>query len=74
MDLGGALVRVASDLPAAKQGTYVFGGTDQAIDHIYVVKGQASRYLADERHGLRDSRQGLRRERPRALSADFSIE
>ena len=74
MDLGGALVRVASDLPAAKQGTYIFGGMDQAIDHIYVVKGQASRYVPMSATVYRDTAKGFGGSDHGALSADFSIE
>ena len=75
MDLGGALVRVASDLPAAKQGTYIFQGADQAIDHIYVVKGQAARYLPMSATVYRDDpKAGFGGSDHGALSADFSIE
>lgn len=75
MDLGGALVRVASDLPAAKQGTYIFQGVDQAIDHIYVVKGQAARYLPMSATVYRDDpKGGFGGSDHGALAADFSIE
>jgi len=75
MDLGGALVRVASDLPAAKQGTYIFGGVDQAIDHIYVVKGQASRYVPMSATVYRDDpKGGFGGSDHGSLAADFSIE
>jgi predicted extracellular nuclease len=73
MDLNGALVRVASDLPAAKQGTYVFGGMDQAIDHIYVVKAQASHYVPMSATVYRDGN-GFGGSDHGALSADFTLE
>ncbi len=74
MELGGALVRVASDIPPAKQGTYIFQGSDQAIDHIYVVKGQASRYVPMSATVYRDDAKGFGGSDHGALAADFSIE
>ncbi len=75
MDLGGALVRVASDIPAAMQGTYFFQGTDQAIDHIYVVKAHASSYVPMSATVYRDSAKGgFGGSDHGALAADFSLD
>lgn len=75
MDLNGALVRVAADRPASEQGTYIFQGVDQAIDHIYVVKGQAARYAPMSATVYRDNpKAGFGGSDHGALSADFSIE
>jgi predicted extracellular nuclease len=75
MDLGGALVRVASDLPVPLQGTYIFRGVDDAIDHIYVAKAQASRYVPMSATVYRDDpRAGFAGSDHASLAADFSIE
>jgi predicted extracellular nuclease len=75
MDLNGALVRVASDIPAAKQGTYIFQGMDQAIDHIYVVKAQAARYVPMSATVYRDDpKGGFGGSDHGSLAADFSLE
>src|SRR4029078_284848 len=34
LEEGGALLRVASDRPDTEVGTYVFGGSWQALDHL----------------------------------------
>jgi predicted extracellular nuclease len=75
MDLGGALVRVASDIPVAKQGTYIFRGVDDAIDHIYVAKGQLPRYVPMSATVYRDDpKGGFAGSDHASLAADFSIE
>lgn len=41
----GALVRVAQDLPAAEQTTFVRDGLGLALDHVFVTTAGASRYV-----------------------------
>lgn len=53
LEEGGSLLRVASDLPDAEQGTYRFQGADQAIDHIFVTKKTA--YVAKSAKVARDT-------------------
>lgn len=49
-----ALVRVAKDLPTDQQGTYNFGGSNQAIDHIYTTASHASSYVPKSAKVVRD--------------------
>lgn len=42
----GALVRVAQDLPPAAQATFARDGLAFALDHVFVTKDGASRYVA----------------------------
>jgi predicted extracellular nuclease len=48
----GKLIRVAKDVAA--QGTYKFGGTDQAIDHIFITKALADAYVPKSATVVRD--------------------
>ena len=73
LEEGGTLVRVAKDLPEAAQGTYLFNGVREAIDHVFVAAGQASRYQPMSATVYRDDR-GFAGSDHAALSADFSIE
>jgi len=74
LESGGALVRVASDLPADAQATYSFQGVDQAIDHLYVSAAQASRYRPGSATVFRDaSRRGFAGSDHGALAADFDL-
>jgi len=73
LEEGGTLVRVAKDLPEAAQGTYLFNGVREAIDHVFVAAGQTSRYQPMSATVYRDDR-GFAGSDHAALSADFSIE
>jgi endonuclease/exonuclease/phosphatase family metal-dependent hydrolase len=75
LEAGGALLRVASDLPVADQGTYTFNGTKSAIDHIFVGAPQASRYVAKSAIVFRDpGRNGFAGSDHASLAADFSLD
>jgi endonuclease/exonuclease/phosphatase family metal-dependent hydrolase len=75
LEAGGALLRVASDLPADDQATYVFNGVKSALDHIFIGAPQASRYVAKSTTAYKDDpRGGFAGSDHAALAADFSIE
>lgn len=75
LEAGGALLRVASDLPVDDQGTYLFNGVRSAIDHIFVASGQARRYVAKSATAYRDDpRGGFASSDHAALGAEFSVE
>lgn len=75
LEAGGALLRVAKDIPVDDQGTYIFNGVKNAIDHIFVASGQATRYLAKSTTAYRDDpRGGFASSDHAALAADFSVE
>jgi len=73
LEQGGGLLRVASDRPVDKQATYTFQGSDIAIDHVFVVAGQATRYVAGSATVYRDGSRGFATSDHGALSADFSL-
>ena len=75
MEEGGALLRVAKDIvPESDQGTYLFNGTKSALDHVFVVAGQATRYVPRSATVYRDDPRGFVGSDHAALAADFSIE
>jgi uncharacterized protein len=75
LEEGGSLLRVASDIPVADQATYTFQGQKNAIDHIFVTKAQAARYVAKSAVVFRDdTRGGFAGSDHAALGADFSVE
>lgn len=75
LEEGAALVRVASDLPAADQATFTFQGQKNAIDHIFVTASQAVRYVPKSAVVYRDATNGsFAGSDHAALGADFSIE
>ena len=74
LEEGGTLLRVASDLPAAAQGTFLYNGTRDALDHVFVVAGQAARYVPMSAAVFRDSERGFAGSDHAALAADFSTE
>jgi endonuclease/exonuclease/phosphatase family metal-dependent hydrolase len=75
LEAGGALLRVASDIPVADQGTYTFNGTRSAIDHIFVGAPRASRYVAKSAIVFRDpGRNGFAGSDHASLAADFSLD
>lgn len=68
----GKLLRVASDV--AEQGTYRFGGSDQAIDHIFVTKDHAASYVAKSATVVRDiGVKGFAGSDHATLWADFTL-
>ncbi|MBX3202125.1 MAG: endonuclease/exonuclease/phosphatase family protein [Labilithrix sp.] len=73
MEEGGALVRVAKDLPEASQGTYTFGGQRQAIDHIYTTASRATAYVAKSATVLRDGNSGFAGSDHASIYADFNL-
>ena len=75
MEEGGALLRVAKDIvPEIDQGTYLFNGTKSALDHVFVVAGQAARYVPKSATVYRDDPRGFVGSDHAALAADFAIE
>jgi len=74
LETDGALLRVASDLPEAEQGTYRFQGADQAIDHIFVTKNHKDAYVAKSAKVARDAgRSGFAGSDHASLRADFTL-
>lgn len=75
LEAGGALVRVAKDLPVDDQATYIYQGTKSALDHIFVGAPQAKRYVPKSTTAYRDDpRGGFAGSDHAALAADFAIE
>ena len=76
LEADGALVRVAKDVPVESQATLTFQGQKIAIDHIFIGKGQASRYVPMSATAYRDdpTRTGFAGSDHSAIAADFSIE
>ena len=74
LEEGGALVRVAQDLPSAEQATFVFSGRAIAIDHLFVAPGGVPRYVGKSAHVVRDGSGGLGGSDHAALQADFALE
>jgi predicted extracellular nuclease len=75
MEAGGDLVRLAAALPPAQQGTYTFQGKVEAIDHLFVAKSTAARYVDKSIRVVRDATTGgLGSSDHAALSADLSLE
>ncbi|MBX3225645.1 MAG: endonuclease/exonuclease/phosphatase family protein, partial [Labilithrix sp.] len=73
MEEGGALVRVAKDLPEASQGTYTFGGQRQAIDHIFTTASRATAYVPKSATVLRDGNSGFAGSDHASIYADFKL-
>jgi uncharacterized protein len=75
MVLGGDLVRLAAELPAASQATYTFAGQVEAIDHLFVHKNGAARYTSGTVKVVRDGTTGgLGGSDHAALSAELSLQ
>ncbi|MDB4939425.1 MAG: Endonuclease/exonuclease/phosphatase family protein [Labilithrix sp.] len=75
LEAGGALVRVAKDLPPDDQATYIFNGVKSALDHIFIGAPQATRYVGKSTTAYKDDpRGGFAGSDHAALAADFSIE
>jgi predicted extracellular nuclease len=73
LELEGALRRVASDRPPTHTGTYLYAGEWQALDHLYVTRDAASRYLPGSFRTVRDSSRGLGGSDHAAVLADFRL-
>jgi predicted extracellular nuclease len=74
LEKGGSLKRLAADLPPAQQGTYLYQGTSQAIDHLYAAMPQASRYVGGTSVVIRDGATGgLGGSDHAAVRADLSL-
>jgi len=73
LEQGGALVRLAADLPAGDQGTYTFNGTKQPIDHLYAPKATAAKYVAKSALVVRDDAKGLGGSDHSGLRADLKV-
>lgn len=58
LESGGGLVRLLSDYPTDKQGTFTFQGKAEAIDHLYAGKEQAARYVGGTSIVVRDAAVG----------------
>lgn len=72
LESDGKLIRVASDVD--KQGTYTFGGVDQAIDHIFVTKEHKTSYVAKSTTVVRDSgSKGFAGSDHATIWADFTL-
>lgn len=54
LEVGGDLLRVAQDLPVGEQPTFVRDGLGIAIDHVFVTKAGASRYVPRSAAVVRD--------------------
>jgi len=75
LEAGGALLRVASDIPVDAQATYIFNGVKSALDHIFVGAPQKSRYVAKSAVVYTDApKGGFSSSDHASLAADFSIE
>lgn len=73
LEEGGALLRVARDLPAEQTGTYQYSGVWQALDHLYVTRESSSRYLPASFRAVRDAyARGLGGSDHAAVLADFT--
>lgn len=75
LEEGGALIRVAKDIPVADQATYTYQGQKNALDHLFLGAPQAARYVAKSAVVFRDDPRGsFGGSDHAALGADFSIE
>ena len=75
LEAGGALLRVASDIPVDAQATYIFNGVKSALDHIFVGAPQKSRYIAKSSVVFQDDpKGGFSSSDHASLAADFSIQ
>jgi len=73
LEQDGALLRVASDRHESEQGTYVFGGALQAIDHLFLARGGSGRYVPGSFRAVRDGNRGLGGSDHAAVVADFEL-
>ncbi len=74
LEEGGALVRLAKDLPTSQQTTFVFQGRAEAIDHLYATKASAAHFVSGSATVVRDDASGLGGSDHAALRADFTVQ
>lgn len=74
LEKGSQLVRLAADLPVAQQGTFLYQGQNQAIDHLYAVVPQSKHYVPKSALVVRDGATGgLGGSDHAGLRADLSL-
>ncbi len=73
LEQDGALLRVASDRPASEWGTYNFGGTWQALDHLFFARGGSGQYVPGSFRSVREGSRGLGGSDHAAVVADFEL-
>jgi predicted extracellular nuclease len=72
LTVDGGLVRVADDLPIAGQGTYTYGSSSQAIDHLLLAPGVAAMRVPRSSRVWRDGR-GWGGSDHAALTSEFLV-
>lgn len=73
LEAPGTLLRLAADLPIGEQGTYVYEGRSQAIDHLYGAGATAAAYVPGSTLALRDAGGGFGESDHAALRADLAV-
>lgn len=73
LEQDGALLRVASDRPDSEVGTYVFGGSWQALDHLFFARGGSGGYVTASFRAVREGNRGLGGSDHAAVVADFAL-
>ncbi len=73
IELDGELQRVASELPEGHDSTFVYGGQQLALDHLYLAVSAAGGYLMGSAEVVRDNKKGLGGSDHAALRARFSL-
>ncbi len=73
IELDGELQRVAAELPQGHDSTFVYGGQQLALDHLYLAVAAAGGYLAGSAKVVRDNQKGLGGSDHAALRARFSL-
>ena len=69
----GGLIRVADDLAAGAQATYIYNGRGQAIDHILITPSGEARRVPQSSHAWRDGAKGWGGSDHFALTSDFVL-
>lgn len=73
LEAAGGLLRLAADRPAPEQGTYLYNGQLQAIDHLYGGGASNAAYVPGSATVLSDGR-GFGGSDHRTLRADLSLD
>lgn len=68
------LLRAAADLPVADQGTYVYGGQSQAIDHLFHAATSAAALVPRSARVWKEGSRGFAGSDHRALTAEWEFE
>lgn len=68
------LLRAAADLPVADQGTYVYGGQSQAIDHLFQAVTPAAALVPRSARVWKEGSRGFAGSDHRALTAEWEFE